>query len=65
MIAALMQQKYRNGKVLNDREIAHMMIALLMAGQHTSSATGSWALLHIAANPKVGSVKLTIYLSHN
>ena len=53
MIAALMQQKYRNGKVLGDREIAHMMIALLMAGQHTSSATGSWALLHIAANPKI------------
>jgi sterol 14-demethylase len=29
------------------------MIALLMAGQHTSSATGSWALLHIANNPNV------------
>ncbi|KAF8183368.1 lanosterol 14-alpha-demethylase [Pholiota molesta] len=54
MIAALMQQKYRNGRLLNDREIAHMMIALLMAGQHTSSATGSWALLHIAANPEIG-----------
>ncbi|PPQ94479.1 hypothetical protein CVT25_001112 [Psilocybe cyanescens] len=53
MIAALMQQKYRNGRYLNDREIAHMMIALLMAGQHTSSASGSWALLHIAANPDI------------
>ena len=65
MIAALMQQKYRNGKVLGDREIAHMMIALLMAGQHTSSATGSWALLHIAANPKIGQVKPTIYRIYN
>ncbi|KAF9560504.1 lanosterol 14-alpha-demethylase [Agrocybe pediades] len=53
MIAALMQQKYRSGRLLNDREIAHMMIALLMAGQHTSSATGSWTLLHLAANPTV------------
>ncbi|KAJ3501551.1 hypothetical protein NLJ89_g9287 [Agrocybe chaxingu] len=53
MIAALMQQKYRNGRLLNDKEIAHIMIAILMAGQHTSSATGSWALLHLAANPKV------------
>ncbi|KAF5327652.1 hypothetical protein D9619_004793 [Psilocybe cf. subviscida] len=53
MIASLMQQKYRNGRLLNDREIAHIMIALLMAGQHTSSATGSWALLHIAANPAI------------
>jgi sterol 14-demethylase len=63
MIAALMQQKYRNGRLLNDREIAHMMIALLMAGQHTSSATGSWALLHIAANPEIGYA--TILLSKN
>ena len=56
MIAALMSQKYRNGEYLTDKEISHMMIALLMAGQHTSSATGSWALLHIAANPEIGYV---------
>src|ERR1700731_3415191 len=31
-----------------DHEVAHLMIALLMAGQHTSSATGSWILLHLA-----------------
>ncbi|KAL0573351.1 Lanosterol 14-alpha-demethylase [Marasmius crinis-equi] len=53
MMAALMAQKYRTGEPLKDHEIAHMMIALLMAGQHTSSATGSWALLHLAANPDV------------
>lgn len=29
-----------------------MMIALLMAGQHTSSATGSWALLRLASRPE-------------
>jgi sterol 14-demethylase len=54
MIAALMQQTYRDGRSLNDQEMAHIMIALLMAGQHTSSATGSWALLHIAERPDVG-----------
>ncbi|KAE9399843.1 cytochrome P450 51, partial [Gymnopus androsaceus JB14] len=48
MIAALLDQKYRSGKALKDHEMAHIMIALLMAGQHTSSATGSWALLHLA-----------------
>ncbi|KXN88639.1 Lanosterol 14-alpha demethylase [Leucoagaricus sp. SymC.cos] len=53
MIAALMQQSYRDGRSLKDHEIAHIMIALLMAGQHTSSATGSWALLHIAERPDV------------
>lgn len=56
MIAALMQQTYRGGRALKDHEIAHIMIALLMAGQHTSSATGSWALLHIAERPDVGYV---------
>lgn len=60
MIASLMQQKYRNGRLLNDREIAHIMIALLMAGQHTSSATGAWALLHIAANPEIACVLMKI-----
>ncbi|KAF9448648.1 lanosterol 14-alpha-demethylase [Macrolepiota fuliginosa MF-IS2] len=54
MIAALMQQSYRDGRTLKDHEIAHIMIALLMAGQHTSSATGSWALLHIAERPDIG-----------
>jgi sterol 14-demethylase len=50
MISALMDQKYRDGRPLRDHEIAHIMIALLMAGQHTSSASGSWALLHLAHN---------------
>ncbi|THH06448.1 hypothetical protein EW145_g4083 [Phellinidium pouzarii] len=54
MIAALMQQSYKNGRELSEREIAHIMIALLMAGQHTSSTTGTWTLLHIADKPEVG-----------
>ncbi|KAF8339763.1 cytochrome P450 [Cantharellus anzutake] len=53
MLASLMGQRYRNGRTLSDREIAHIMIALLMAGQHTSSATSSWALVHLAARPDV------------
>jgi sterol 14alpha-demethylase len=53
MMEALMAQKYRSGNQLKDHEIAHIMIALLMAGQHTSSATGSWALLHLADNPDI------------
>lgn len=52
MINALMEQSYKNGREINDREIAHMMIALLMAGQHTSSATGSWAMLRLASRPE-------------
>ncbi|KAH9477826.1 Lanosterol 14-alpha demethylase [Psilocybe cubensis] len=64
MISALMQQKYRNGRSLTDREIAHMMIALLMAGQHTSSASGSWALLHLAANPDVADALYKEQVKH-
>jgi cytochrome P450 len=56
MIEALMQQSYRDGAPLRDHEIAHIMIALLMAGQHTSSASGSWALLHLANNPDIAWV---------
>jgi sterol 14-demethylase len=54
MIGALMNEcKYKDGRALGDREVAHIMIALLMAGQHTSSATSSWALLHLASRPDV------------
>ena len=47
MIAALQGSVYRDGSAVTDREVAHMMIALLLAGQHTSSATTSWILLHL------------------
>jgi len=53
LLASLMDQKYKDGRTPSDREIAHLMIALLMAGQHTSSATSSWALLHLANRPDV------------
>jgi sterol 14-demethylase len=53
MIASLLDQKYRNGDKLRDHEVAHIMIALLMAGQHTSSATLAWTMLHLASRPEV------------
>lgn len=53
MITTLLNQTYRNGEKLKDHEIAHLMITLLMGGQHTSSASGSWALLHLAHNPDI------------
>ncbi|KAK4046971.1 Lanosterol 14-alpha-demethylase [Microbotryomycetes sp. JL221] len=53
MITALQNQEYKSGEPLTDRQIAHMMIALLMAGQHTSAATGSWAILHLAERPDI------------
>ncbi|GAA5903623.1 cytochrome P450 [Sporobolomyces salmoneus] len=50
MLTALQNQTYRNGEPLTDKQIAHMMIALLMAGQHTSAATGAWAILRLGEN---------------
>lgn len=53
MIWNLMGSTYKDGKPIPDREIAHIMIALLMAGQHSSSATSSWILLRLASRPDV------------
>ncbi len=53
MISALTGCEYKNGVALTDSDIAHMMIAILMAGQHTSSATSSWTILHLAHRPDV------------
>ncbi|KAL6299285.1 cytochrome P450 [Sparassis latifolia] len=53
VMSSLAKQHYRSGRALKDHEIAHIMIALLMAGQHTSSASGTWAILRLAANPDV------------
>src|SRR5690606_41355968 len=51
MIWNLMNRSYKDGRALTDKEIAHIMIALLMAGQHTSMATSAWAILHLAEQP--------------
>jgi cytochrome P450 len=51
MIWNLLNCKYKDGKPIPMHEVAHIMIALLMAGQHSSSSTVSWMLLHIADRP--------------
>ncbi|KAH9945357.1 cytochrome P450 [Epithele typhae] len=53
VMASLMIQRYRDGSPIPDHEIAHILIALLMAGQHTSSSSLSWVLLHIASRPDI------------
>ncbi|KAH8675654.1 cytochrome P450 [Xylariales sp. PMI_506] len=49
----LMNASYKNGTPVPDHEIAHMMIALLMAGQHSSSSTASWVMLLLASRPDI------------
>lgn len=53
MMKHLMNSTYKNGIRVPDHEIAHMMIALLMAGQHSSSSTSSWIMLRLAQNPQI------------
>ena len=49
----LMNSVYKDGTPVPDTEIAHMMIGLLMAGQHSSSVASSWIMLHLAAQPEI------------
>lgn len=53
MIWNLMSCKYKDGRAPDDHEIAHMMIALLMAGQHSSSSTITWIILRLASRPDI------------
>lgn len=49
----LMNSTYKNGVKVPDHEVAHMMIALLMAGQHSSSSTSSWIMVRLASRPDI------------
>lgn len=51
MIWHLMGCVYKDGRPVPDLEIAHMMITLLMAGQHSSSSSSSWIMLRLASRP--------------
>jgi sterol 14-demethylase len=53
MISNLMDCVYKNGQQLPDKEIAHMMITLLMAGQHSSSSSSAWIMLRLASRPDI------------
>ena len=53
MIWNLMSSVYKNGTPVPDFEVAHIMIALLMAGQHSSSSTGAWIMLRLATRPDI------------
>ncbi|KAL3895321.1 MAG: hypothetical protein SGCHY_004769 [Lobulomycetales sp.] len=53
VLETLMTSVYKAGEKMGDIAVAHMMIALLMAGQHTSSTTSTWMLFELAGNPDV------------
>jgi len=52
ILSILMECEYKDGSVLEDEHLVGMMIALLFAGQHTSSITGVWTGLNLLRNKK-------------
>ena len=53
MLAYLVTVKYKDGRLLTVHEIVGFFIALLFAGQHTSSITATWTTLFLAHHPDV------------
>ena len=51
LLSHLLQSTYKDGTPLPDKEIAHIMIAMVMGGQHSASATACWVLLRLASEP--------------
>lgn len=44
--------KYKDGTNVTDEEVAGLLIALLFAGQHTSSITSTWTTMFLAFNSR-------------
>ncbi|KEF56274.1 cytochrome P450, family 51 (sterol 14-demethylase) [Exophiala aquamarina CBS 119918] len=51
MLWALLGATYKNGDRISDEEMANLMIALLMGGQHNTAASGTWIMLELAHRP--------------
>jgi sterol 14alpha-demethylase len=44
--------KYRDGEGLSNDQVVGMLIAMLFAGQHTSSVTSTWTAMFLVHNPR-------------
>jgi sterol 14alpha-demethylase len=53
MMWSLMRSAYKDGTPVPDHEIANLMIAILMAGQHNSYSIGAWILFRLASRPEI------------
>ncbi|KAJ3236183.1 Lanosterol 14-alpha-demethylase [Chytriomyces hyalinus] len=53
VLNGLMKAEYKDGSRPSDDAISHLMIALLLGGQHTSSTTSSWMLFELARRPEI------------
>ena len=47
LLAGLLSAVYRDGTRMSQHEVCGMIVAAMFAGQHTSTITASWSLLHL------------------
>ena len=52
-LQALLEATYVDGEQLTAHEITGLLIAIMMAGHHTSAGTGTWAIVELLRNPEV------------
>lgn len=52
ILQVFMDLKYKDKSTLTEDEIVGLLIALLFAGQHTSSITSTWTTMFLLHNPK-------------
>ena len=50
-LQALREATYTDGQHLSAHEITGILIAIMMAGHHTSAGTGTWAIVELLRNP--------------
>lgn len=52
VLQSFIDARYKDGRALSDDQVTGMLIAVLFAGQHTSSVTSTWAGLFIVSHPE-------------
>jgi len=53
ILQVFIDMEYKNGKKNTDDQITGLLIALLFAGQHTSSVTSTWTALLASSRPEI------------
>ena len=53
LIFSLIDAPYKDGTTITDQDISHLLIGLLLAGQHSTSSTSSWIMTWLACYPEL------------
>ena len=51
-LQTLLSARYKNGEGLTAHEITGILIALMLAGHHTSAGTATWVIIELLRNPQ-------------